>query len=357
MTASSHDRVAAIDAIKAVASQLIVLHHLSFYGPLTDQAWPLAPAFFDWMADQARLAVQVFLVIGGYLAARTIAPAGGLLPHRSVIALIARRYVRLAVPCVAAIGLAIVAAALARRGMHQDWIPSAPTGSQLLANVLMLQDVLGYDALSAGLWYVAIDLQLYALLAVLLWIGRGHGMTLVAAIGIASIWAFNRNTALDAWAVYFFGAYALGAFAWWAGRGACRPFLPVLLGVVTVVALAVDFRIRIALALAVSSLLLAFNQMHVPSRWLAVRPVAWLGRIAYSVFLVHFPVCMVVSAFWTEYLPDDPWTSLAGVIVAVGASIGVGALFHHYVECRADALVSRGIARVASLRRAAAGAE
>ena len=60
-------RAGSVDLLKAVASQLIVLHHLAFYGPMAHQARPLAPALFDWLAGPARMAVQVFLVTGGFL--------------------------------------------------------------------------------------------------------------------------------------------------------------------------------------------------------------------------------------------------------------------------------------------------
>jgi peptidoglycan/LPS O-acetylase OafA/YrhL len=38
MNAPPPVRLAAVDAVKAIASQLIVLHHLAFYGPLAGLA-------------------------------------------------------------------------------------------------------------------------------------------------------------------------------------------------------------------------------------------------------------------------------------------------------------------------------
>jgi len=55
-----HTRLAFIDALKAVAFQLIVLHHLAFYGPMSDHAYPLAPALISWLSQDARMAVQAF---------------------------------------------------------------------------------------------------------------------------------------------------------------------------------------------------------------------------------------------------------------------------------------------------------
>jgi len=58
-------RLPLIDAFKAIASQLIVLHHLSAYGPLSTAAQQAAPGLVGWFYDYARMAVQVFLVIAG----------------------------------------------------------------------------------------------------------------------------------------------------------------------------------------------------------------------------------------------------------------------------------------------------
>jgi len=70
------NRMPLIDAFKAIASQLIVLHHLSAYGPLSVAAQGILPGPLGWLYDYARIAVQVFLVIGGFLAARGLSGEG-----------------------------------------------------------------------------------------------------------------------------------------------------------------------------------------------------------------------------------------------------------------------------------------
>ena len=73
-------RLVFVDVLKAVASQLIIFHHLAFYGPLSDVAQSLAPGLMHWFSDYARVAVQAFLVVGGFLAARGWRPRGKLTP-------------------------------------------------------------------------------------------------------------------------------------------------------------------------------------------------------------------------------------------------------------------------------------
>ena len=51
-------RLQFIDMLRALASHLLVWHHLAFYGPLADQACPLAPVLLGWLGDPARMVVQ-----------------------------------------------------------------------------------------------------------------------------------------------------------------------------------------------------------------------------------------------------------------------------------------------------------
>lgn len=340
-------RLAFIDALKAGASQLIVLHHLAFYGPMSDAAAPLAPALVSWLSEYARIAVQAFLVMGGFLGARAMAPDGVLLPEQP-LRLLARRYARLVVPFAAALALAIALSAIARLGMDHDSIPAAPGLLQVGAHLLLVHTLLDVDALTAGAWYVAIDLQLFALLTLVLWLARGSascpqmrrrlGTMLVAAFALASLFHFNRDARWDDSALYFFGAYAMGALAWWLSRRDDWPAWIALLAGAAIAALLVDFRLRIAVALVVALALVASLRGGWMPRWPASGAAAFLGRIGYSVFLVHFPVMLVVGAAFRRVAGNDPWLNALGLGVAWAASVAAGALFHRFVERPAGSL-------------------
>jgi len=332
-----------INLLKAVAAQLIVLHHLAFYGPMADHARPLMPDLFDWLAGDARIAVQIFLVIGGFLAAKSLAPQG-LARLGNPLSAMWRRYVKLAPPFIVATLLATLASLIASAWMTHDSISAAPSVSQLAAHVLLLHSVLGYESLSAGAWYVAIDFQLYAGAALLLWLcGRLSGglarpwlvpvaMTLVV---VSSLFYFNRDADWDVWAPYFFGSYGLGMLAWWAGDPARKPRAVVLLflmmAVPALLALMLDFRSRIAVALSVACVLMLLGRVRVCSTkgWALAN---WLGKNSYSIFLVHFPVCLIVNAGFTRFVPVDAEWDLIGTVVAWAASLAGGAMYYRWVE-------------------------
>ena len=333
-----------INGLKAGAAQLIVLHHLAFYGPMSDYVQPLWPALLDWLGGNARIAVQVFLVIGGFLVAKSLSPAGqpGI---AAPLQAIWRRYAKLAPPFLAATLLAAVLTPVAGIWMQHDSMSAAVTLGQLSAHALLLHGVLGYESLSAGAWYVAIDFQLYLLTVSLLWLGgrlagrrrMGWLMPLAVTVGIAfSLLYFNLDADWDNWAPYFFGSYGLGMLAWWASDPARKPgamaALMAMAAVPVLLALAIDYRSRIALALLVACALFLFGRARTPSQGRAWRIINALGRISYAVFLVHFPVSLLVNALFTSYVPLEPEWQALGMLTAWIASLAAGAAFYRWVE-------------------------
>ncbi|WP_439520400.1 acyltransferase family protein [Hydrogenophaga sp.] len=337
---SAPQRLMLIDAFKAVASQFIVLHHLAFYGPMSDFTHRIAPDLVAWFSQDARMAVQVFLVVAGFLAARSLAPTGALADTQVPLRLIGQRYVRIALPYIAALLVTMVCTELARQWMAHDSLPDAPGFWQFVSHALLLHTLLDADSLSAGVWYVAIDFQLYALLLGLLWVARGvrgpWPQVLVAVVVLASLYHFNLDADWDAWALYFFGAYGMGVLTAWATRDALawrrgRWPMAALLALVFL-SLALDFRARIALALLVCGVLAAAQLHGWLTTWPRSRVVAYLGRISYSVFLLNFPVALVVNALFTRYGTLDPVVQTLGVLLAWLACNVAGAAFHHGVE-------------------------
>ena len=335
-------RMPLIDALKGLAAQVIVVHHLASYGPLADAMNRLLPAITLWIFDYGRMAVQVFLVVAGFLAARGLAP-NGTPAFDSPLRLISGRYVRLVRPFMMAMLLAIVGAAIARLWMQNDAIPDAPGLWQFVAHGLLLHSLFDVPSLSVGVWYVAIDFQLYAIFLVLLWSAKGLvtpalqqqlSMMLVAMLGIAALFHFNLDDRLDSWGIYFFGSYALGAMSYWAS-GSARPktWLSLLL-LVGLAALLTDFRLRIALALATALLLGVSRVTGLLVRWPDNALLAYLGRISYSVFLVHFPVCLVVNALFERFTGGNDVAAYAAVLLAWSASTLAGGIFYRHVESR-----------------------
>jgi peptidoglycan/LPS O-acetylase OafA/YrhL len=357
MTMPPPQRLPFIDALKAIASQLIVLHHIAFYGPMSDAAASLAPTLVGWLSQNARIAVQVFLVVAGFLAARQLAPAGT--PQVvNPFGLLFRRYWRLAIPYLAALAVAIAASALARSWMTDDVVPDVPTLPQILAHAALLHSILGYDSLSAGVWYVAIDFQLFAATVLLFWLAQrlgptpriaaGFAVVALAALALASLLHFNLDADWDVWAVYFFGAYALGALAYWSGASDRSPLWLVALLVAGLMVASVNDRPHTIVALSTALALGCARRTEALQRLPASAAIAFLGRISYSVFLVHFPVFLVVNAAFCTYFDTDlAAVSIVGMLTAWLTSLAVGALFYRFVERPLTGTMGRRTRRLA----------
>lgn len=326
-----------IDAAKVLASHLIVLHHFTVYGPLAEALAVAAPRLTDFFFDYARMAVQVFLVIGGYFAAGALAPHGHV-QRGQLTRQVGRRYLRLVLPFSVAMVLVLACSAVARSGLPSDFIPAAPGPLQLLAHAGLLHGVLDVEPLSIGIWYVAIDFQLYVLMAFLLWLGRRQAQWLVALVALASLLVFNLQTDGDNWAPYFFGAYGMGAFAWWAGHSRQAGLRLAALAAAGALALLWDFRLRILLALVVA-LWLGFARWRMARDGDAhtlpagmSRAVRVLGRCSYALFLTHFCVILLANVAWEQL----QWTfsGSAGLValVAWSACVALALAFERYVE-------------------------
>ena len=343
MQADHLSRMPFIDALKAICCLLIVTHHLAIYGPMSDIAYPLIPALIDWLREYGRMSVQMFFVIAGFLTAAKFAPQG-LSLVTTPIRLIQQRYLRLIIPYLAALTLAIGCAALARIWMHHESIPAAPNLSQLLAHIFLLHDLLNQNVLSAGIWYVAIDFQLFVLTILLLWISNQiqHqypglqmlNLILIISLTTISLFFFNRDSYWDETALYFFGSYGLGILIYWASISQHRIFWSIVLIALIFAALTIDFRSRIAVAGGVMVILGLARYYGILGSKRVPGYLTYLGRASYSIFLVHFPISLVVNAVFFRFLPHQPAIHLFGLLLAIGASIVTGILLFNWLEAR-----------------------
>ena len=345
-----------IDAIKASGCLLIVVHHLAFYGPMSDVVGTAWPGVIDWLYDHGRLAVQFFLVCAGFLTAGHLARYE-CMDLSDVLKLAWRRYLRLAIPLLAALSFTVLVTEWIRPDFAHTSLSAAPDWGQAMAHTLLLQHLLDMEALSAGIWYVAIDFQLYAMALLSLMVVKVFRLAkampsaqalrwgLWLGLTCASMWWWNLHPDLEDHGLYFFGAYGLGLLAWEARRraGLALPNDTIERWVVAALFLAMGLvawwlepRSRLSVAWGVACLLIA-----APESWFSgasVRSLAlkqtvqWLSKVSYSVFLIHFGVSLAVNAGVTAWWPDGLWANVLGMCSALLISLVCGGLLYRYVE-------------------------
>lgn len=340
----STTRLSLVNAAKGVGCLVIVIHHLAVYGPMSEVVGAQYPKLIEALVTYGKLAVQMFFVFGGYFVAAQMTPRA--MPTAvNAPALIWRRYKRLITPFLFAVTLAALITALVRPWFIHDSLSGAPTIGQLLAHVFLLYDLIGLEALSAGVWYVAIDFQLFALTALftaLCWrmplgLQRLYPL-LIATLTAFSLWVLNRNESLEAYAPFFFGYYGLGVLAYWTAHARLGRVGLVLISLLGVVALWLEFRKAIAAATMTALVLALVDLRGSLEHWGDFPVLNWLGERAYSIFLIHYGICTGINAIWSLWFPMGLWINAIGIVIAVGLSLVAGAILYSLVETRNNVL-------------------
>jgi peptidoglycan/LPS O-acetylase OafA/YrhL len=264
--------------------------------------------------------------------------------------LVRKRYLRLAIPLLAALSLTVLVTELLRPIFDHDSLSPAPEFWQVLAHVFFLQHLWGMDGLSAGVWYVAVDLQLYVSALLLMLMAQQaqthwHQWPLKAWLGslwfllvAGSLWWWNRHPELEDLNLYFLGAYGLG---WLAHSVRHANFQAQAIGVAGMVLLGavawwLEPRWRVATAWGVAICLACVPQAWWIGTGQTVGPwrqgMGWLSRVSYSVFVVHFAVSLVVNAVVTHFRPADVWVNALGMLASLMLSLVAGAWLYEKVE-------------------------
>jgi peptidoglycan/LPS O-acetylase OafA/YrhL len=325
-----------IDVLKVLAAQIIVLHHCVSYGELASAANELLPSVGAFLFDYGRYAVQIFLVMAGYLAAQSFENMMAVQTHArkkgagTVVQLALRRYLRLVGPYVVALLITIICALLARQWSADEYIGEPETIAQVLAHLFLLQGVLGYESISAGVWYVAIDWQLFTALAVIYAVFQRPAIRIgvLSILIVASLLFFNRHADYENSFIYFIGSYGLGILAYWAGGlNAIKANLPwvspkkVLLAITLIILISTlhSVWLRNYLALGIAFLLLyAGNRPYSNAQSWFASAMQWASARAYCAFLIHFAFILLAN---TTLIALGVQSSLAAVAAIAVVSI------------------------------------
>lgn len=338
-------RVALLDGIKGVAACVIVGHHLSEFSPSAELANQFAPNLMYGIYNYGLFIVHLFFVFGGF--ALAMAMPDETISWRKAFSSFGTRYVRLAVPYLVMLFLLVsVSWSALGRTMEPPLIDSF-SWSQLLAHVFFLQDVLGYGNLSAGTWYLCIDLQYVGLFlmsqALLNTVGKVtrqdfDGPVAMSAVliplGLVSVWYWNRVLEYEVFVFYFLGPLVLGSLIAWTLKGKISWWVLLFYATAMTASLAIEFRPRVLVGLGSGLILVAcirfWQTRPIPS------PILWLGKVSYSLFLIHYLVNGIVLNGLDPWIGSSPTRAFAALPIAFLASLVAAAGLYYWVEAPSD---------------------
>ena len=311
--ATGPGRVVGLDGIRGLAALYVVLNHIFL------RAWPEypgvnhAPFWAAWFI-YGRGAVAIFIALSGF--SLGLGPARSGWKLKSVATYAHRRAWRILPPYWAALGFSLV---MTWYVLAQPHLP-VPNGKSVVVYGLLLQDVFVAGNPNRAFWSIAIEVQLYFLLPLLLLLIRrvsaGAMVGLVAAIvvtvGVLGPHVALLDTALvkftpDLAVLFAVGLLASGIVA--AGeRTRARPWASYALAaaVPAIVLMVVRgsvwsnlnlFWLDLAWAPAIGCFLtaVATSRPRFVLRFLDSRGPRSLGSCSYSLYLTYEPIVIAVS--------------------------------------------------------------
>ena len=310
------------DGLRALAVAMVMLPHA--VGLFTYWRYPsqLTRSVISVM-ELGSLGVQVFFVLSGFVIAYSL--RGKVITLPLVLRFIVRRSVRLDPPYWFAIAL-FLAYLLLRRTVGTESVV-LPGDSDVLAHLFYLQDIVGFGNMNAAFWTLAVEIQLYVTFCLLLWVGQRRRVPLFLVAFAGSLaWPLGlvasplyRGSFFPYW-----HAFLAGVLVWWMVSEEL-PRVPGLLAILTLWAVAVTrVDAQLAASAAAATALLAAAPSRNLFRWLHFRPVQFLGRISYCIYLVHVPIAGLLLGALARLQPRHEFLSYlffaAGFLFTVAAA-------------------------------------
>lgn len=343
-----------LDGIRGWAAFAVFFYHMRIDRPETDLVRARVP---QWMLDAAvegKHGVAVFFVLSGLVIAYSLrshldmAPKS-VQPEFDAANFALRRIVRLTPPYHAAIIVTLLfALGAAYEGGH-DYLPGGvPFGAlRLFTHLIYAQELFGFVNFNDVFWTLSIELQFYLAFAVLVFAQSHLGRTRPASTTLPALYAVSAGLSLlwpfgllgsDRRAIWFMPLWysfmlGVGVFARWR-RQIPAWTLAVYMVLLTVAPLVAGRGGAFAwVSVATSALLWVAVERERLGRWLADRASQFLGRVSYSLYLIHTPVLGASFVVMARLLGEPTLAKqILGVLVTVIVTLVASELFYRAVE-------------------------
>lgn len=355
-------RLLYIDALRGLAASYVLIYH--FYGYLsqghTIQRFPYPIHQFlinGW------LGVEIFFVLSGFVisySARNAQVTGRFIGRFAL-----RRSLRLDPPYWVTILLTYIFLRLA----HGALVPESnglTEGLNFLSNMFYLDNVLGMRSIVKVGWTLCLEVQFYLTYILLLWLmqrlsrewwGTGGRFFVFAPLAVYSLMLITGLASfplakffVDYWYMFFLGVMA----CWVLTKQVKLKWAYIYIGV-ALLSLALKWDIRTVVAVATAVSIIIVGKLGKLSSALNWKWSQYLGRISYSLYLVHPLVGHRILGLAVHRFgnPPSPIISWLVFLTATAASIMAAILMNKLIERPSQAL-SKRVALQSSLRLPAA---
>jgi peptidoglycan/LPS O-acetylase OafA/YrhL len=322
-TSTAKTHLPFLDGLRALAALFVVMYHMwleswpAMYYPGNPEFRPhgLAALLTGWLAF-GHIAVTVFIAISGYCLMLPITKGDGSL---NVIKFLRRRARRILPPYYAALGISLVLClTVLKPGTYTLSDIAFPVNFvSVVSHFLLVQNFNANEfQISVPLWSVAVEVQIYCLFPILLWLRRKSGGMLLplfvsAVVGFGAC-RFLISRGMSDRSTHYLFIFALGMLAadlaakWKARPAKIKTAMIAVLPALLLLGLVAhrlnlpgyskdltDTLVGISMCILLTFLSLYPNSQL--SKLISSRPLVKIGTMSYSLYLLHFPV---LQLFW-----------------------------------------------------------
>jgi peptidoglycan/LPS O-acetylase OafA/YrhL len=344
------ERFVFIDGLRALAALGVMTHHL-YCAELQGPLYAALPRSTTWVFGQDLQRVQVFFVISGFVIAWSLRSI--IVTAASAFNFILRRQVRLDPSYWLCVVLASLHLAI-QAHFHPALWATVPSPKIMLLNAFYVQRILHIQQILPVAWSLCMEVQLYLLYIILLWViqriisrfrlsARGasaaHVLVILPPL-LLSLWLHRHHWAVP-WVLRSWYLFAMGILVCWAMEGRIGPSALVMVGLLEVFWGILRNDHHVLVCVGIAGLIFAASRGNGLTRWLRQGIFQYLGRISYSLFLVHWDVGKAVLRLGIHVTHYQKGPAVVWFVLACAASIGAAHLLNVFVEQPSMRLASR----------------
>jgi peptidoglycan/LPS O-acetylase OafA/YrhL len=153
-------------------------------------------------------------------------------------------------------------------------------------------------------------------------------------LALASLFHWHKQDGTEPWIIHFLWFFFLGMITWWTLDRTLSPLVYTTFIAVAFVQLAFDWRFPNAIAATTAVAIFTAGRMGRLHVWLDWPWLQYLGKISYSLYLVHYSVIHLLMSVGWKWCDNSPTSLQAAAILltSLGASIAAAHVLYLVVE-------------------------
>ncbi|HWY86538.1 MAG TPA: acyltransferase [Gemmataceae bacterium] len=340
---SASPRLLFVDALRGIAALMVTLYHFTGNYPAIPAGPHDVPTFrdlFEAVALHGGCGVDIFFAISGFVIAYSLRNLKATGRNAGIFVL--RRSLRLDPPYLVTLFGALGCAALSRLLLHDSAAYVPASWIDCLVNMVYLQDFLHVRAVVAVAWTLCIEIQFYLVFVLIWWLTQRVGapsLFLVATLGSLTAWSLLIRfqlvpEPLPGLFIEHWYLFQLGMLVCWTLVGRIHGAWLAAAATAAAGLLALRWHSPTVVGLATALSIYATGKAGHLGDWLAWKPLQYLGRRSYSIYLVHTIVgSRVMNIMWrlTGGAPSFS-TTLVFMVPALLATLVAAELLYRWVE-------------------------